>query len=626
MRGRTITWVGCAVFLLVLTGHASIVGYHAFRAAEHLVSAKENVVSGDFDFAKQDLGDASKHLHQFNRVAAPYRLVGSTPLLGSQVRALFDVSDAALLLVRAISGGVDIAQGAVLAGFVQRGAQSPLQDISPEKRRLLLRELLRAVPESSGGRALVMLAQAKARSAVSLHPIAPIVAAARVVEQATTDVGDLYDRVTPFLELFPAVAGALSEQRYLFLFQNNTEVRATGGFIGTYGIATVKDGAVVSVSTHNVATLDKSAPASFYVAPPDPIARHFPGKGRGWFFRDSNWSPDFPESAEKALWFYRQETGRDEHFDGVVAITPDVIADLLSVTGPIEADGIRFEHDTFTETLEYEVEKGYLDRGVKGRDRKQIVGHIVEQLSQRIMELQSTDIAAAVKSIRKNLDEKHILFYFRDGTSQRIASQLGWSGEVRSAHSDYLMVIDSNMASLKTDAVISRAIQYRLLEDKEGNLVARVQLTYGHSGGFDWKTTYYHDYVRVYVPMGSRLLRSHGFGDRESRLGQNAQIDILQEHDKLAFGGFLVVDPGRSKRVSLEYVLPSWLSDQISRGEYSLMVQKQSGLSNQLFDGSFSFTRPIRSVSESANAVQTSSTSILLPIQLYTDQSLRVSF
>ena len=623
-RPKKLALIVGLCLLIGISLHASIVGVIGFRVAQFALSAKENALAGDFDFAAADLSDCIMYLDRFKIVAAPYRIFNGLPGIGLQVRAGFDLVDAAIIVARVSQEGLALGQRLSEAGAIPNQQSRGSHQKAKIDTQKIMQHVLQELPRFSGQRALVRLAQSRLDRYRTDRLVFPLSSLAQLLKDTVSSLADITDRAAPFVEVAPMLFGYPSERQYLFLFQNNTEVRATGGFIGSYGIVKIKNGSLVSLTTENVSTLDKAAPESFFIAPPKPIAETFPGT-RGWFFRDSNWSPDFPESAKRALWFYAQESGRKEIFDGVIAITPDLIDDLLEITGPQTVEGIPFRSGSFAADLEYEVEKGYRARGIPGPDRKKIIGSILEQLIKQIQTLGPQALGGVVQVVRKNLDEKQVLLYFSDPSAQRVGTQLGWSGEMKSVDGDSLMVVDSNMASLKTDAVIQRSISYRLIEQEGGRFIARVELAYTHTGRFDWKTTYYRNYVRVYVPAGSFLLRSHGFGDRAKKISDEPSIDLLDEHGKLGFGGFLVVDPGTTKRVSLEYALPDLLNAKIAQGVYTFFVQKQSGLSNQTVDAQWSFARPVRGFAPQEGVIKKSSHELSASTRLYTDQSFQVN-
>lgn len=62
------------------------------------------------------------------------------------------------------------------------------------------------------------------------------------------------------------------------------------------------------------------------------------------------------------------------------------------------------------------------------------------------------------------------------------------------------MVVDANMAALKTDSVMKRQIDYNLTQDKNGDLMANVTLSYSHQGTPSWKISRYQSFTRIYVP------------------------------------------------------------------------------------------------------------------------------
>jgi len=112
------------------------------------------------------------------------------------------------------------------------------------------------------------------------------------------------------------------------LFQNNFELRPGGGFIGSFGILKVKGGKVTKFEVHDTGNFDGRIPDT--VAPPYPMKEtlNIPS----WKLRDSNWEPDFETNAKQAIEFYKMGQG-EENFDGVVAITANVLTSFLSGRG-----------------------------------------------------------------------------------------------------------------------------------------------------------------------------------------------------------------------------------------------------------------------------------------------------
>lgn len=74
------------------------------------------------------------------------------------------------------------------------------------------------------------------------------------------------------LQVVPRLVGFEEPETYLFLLQNNHELRPTGGFIGTYGILKLQDGEIKEFETDNIYNLDKSTQPILQESAPEPIA------------------------------------------------------------------------------------------------------------------------------------------------------------------------------------------------------------------------------------------------------------------------------------------------------------------------------------------------------------------
>ena len=137
------------------------------------------------------------------------------------------------------------------------------------------------------------------------------------------------NQVRVILPLIPSLIAQDSKKTYLLLFQNSAEIRPTGGFIGSYGLLTFEKGKLLDLDVQDIYAADGQLQG--FIQPPKPIEA-FLGKNT-WFFRDSNWDPDFTVSAARAEWFLNKTTGRN--VDGVIAVNLPAVKLLLQATGPI---------------------------------------------------------------------------------------------------------------------------------------------------------------------------------------------------------------------------------------------------------------------------------------------------
>jgi len=622
MRRWLIVVVGVVVLAACIAlAVGAVVAHAAFGVAQHGLRARTSLEQADFVRAAEEIGATRAELSTIKFYTTPLRWITGVPYLGRQAEAALNILDATERVVVSVEEVVGVAQ-AVATPLQSSGATS-LGALSETDRSAVLVQLQQGVVAMHGVRNELTLAALLLNDTGDAVVWPQIREGQAVLSELISGATEVLDAVGPRAELLLTLGGVSREQTYLFLLQNNGEVRPTGGFIGTYGVVKLRNARITSFHTDNVYNLDDKVKDILKVTPPAPIAQYF--KTDKWFFRDSNWSPDFTESARQALWFYGQEGGK-ERFDGVIALTPDVIAPLLGVVGSVTVEGEAYTAQNFAERLEYQVEKGYYRRGIPEAQRKEVIGVIASEVLDRLLALPTERWGEVVKVATRSLHEKHALVYFTDPISQQIADEQGWTGRVVPTETDFVMVADANMLAQKTDLAMTKQIEYSF-RPSGSDLIAQVKLTYTNSGEFSWLTTRYRDWVRVYVPVGSTFIRSTGFiSDEIKKAPLPAQVGT--ELGKTVFAGYFTVEPKETKVITLEYKLPPSVRQAIAKGEYHLYAQKQSGVPKQGFTANLTFPRTLSVVtpSEGTTATKMPNTTLQWRADLYTDRELTVGF
>jgi hypothetical protein len=417
--------------------------------------------------------------------------------------------------------------------------------------------------------------------------------------EALPEIIKIIDALEENYQIFYEIFGYNGPRKYLFLFQNNQEIRATGGFIGSYGILSIDNGKMESLFIDGIFNPDGQLHKK--VVPPQPIQKI----SAAWSTHDANWFPHFPTSAEKIAWFYEKTGGPT--VDGIITITPTVLEKLLKITGPIEMSeyNVVINSENFIEKTQYEVE---IDYDKELNQPKKIIADMAPLIFDRIFSSRNPqDVSKAVNILSQSLKEKHILIYSFDHNIQKILSSHNWSGEIMQTNNDYLMVINSNINGYKTDGVIKETISHKAEVQDDGSIIDTVRIKREHTGGnseYEWWNKVNSDYMRVYVPMGSRLLEARGHTrefnqspldydalgfQRDPRVEQEEQdmkIDektgtrIYDEEHKTVFANWVYVSPQETVEVEYKYLLPFKIDfdkneDRVD--SYSILFQKQSG-------------------------------------------------
>lgn len=392
-------------------------------------------------------------------------------------------------------------------------------------------------------------------------------------------------------EILKKVLGIDSPQYYLLLFLNNTEIRPGGGFIGSYAVLKMENGQPQILKVEGTETLDLSA-QPFESQPPKVLADNL--KIKTWQFRDSNWSPDFAVSSEKALELYKKENGLEaDKIQAVIGITPTVFEGILNILGPVKINGEEFNAQNFTEKLEYEVEYGYKNKNQDFNERKSIMSG----LSGLIMSKFKSDLIFNWSKYyvlgEQMIKEKQLLFYAVDPETEKLLSDRGWDGKIKNTSGDYLEWVDANLGAWKTDASINRSLTYKISPTDSGKFLAVAQMNYDHIGKIDWRTSRYLSYARIYVPVGAELIEVVSGGQSID----NKQIESGQELGKQWFGTTIEVPPQKNKDLVFKFYLSPEIVNQINLGSYNLLIQKQPGIIENNFTLDLDFGKKILTAS-----------------------------
>jgi len=348
-------------------------------------------------------------------------------------------------------------------------------------------------------------------------------------------------------------------RRYLLLLQNNMELRPGGGFLGQYVVVVVKNGRIEKIYFEDANLLDQRIRVK--VTPPYPLTRKLQIKK--WKFRDSNFSPDFPENVKQAKRFFGY-SGRNNKFDGVFAINATVLNHLLAITGPITLKGgYTYNSENAISKLEEQVEKPYLfNENLNTQNRKWIMKRLTEALKDRLVSFKN--IPQLIDFAREELSSKNVQLNFQNPDLQKKVAEVKWSGEVnKDWDGDFLMFVDANLGALKSDFFVKRSIDYNVDLSVDPPL-AIVDYKYDHQATRgDWRTSDYHSYLRLYIPDGSKFLK---------RTMVTYPV-VRKEFNKTYFGVYLDAVMGRVTTAHFEYNLPTTIKD-----DYRLLIQKQSGL------------------------------------------------
>jgi len=369
----------------------------------------------------------------------------------------------------------------------------------------------------------------------------------------------------------PEMLGQDTSKTYLLLFENNMELRPTGGFIGSFGLVTFEKGRLTDLTVNDVYSADGQL--NGHVEPPLPI-KNYLGEAN-WWLRDSNWDPDFPTSAKRAEWFLDKELSK--RVDGVVAIDLFPIKETLKSTGPIFLSDYNMDitADNLYEKTQSEVENNFFPGTHK---KASFLTALSRNLLGEVTKLKPDQKLGVLNASYNGLNGRHIQIYLHDNTQQEAFSSLGWDGAVATptcgadCYADMVGLVEANVGMNKVNYFIQRNISFdATVSDNKINhkLTLTIKNTANPALG---PSSRYKNYLRILIPSDSTFTSVISYnGNTRERL--TPEPTEAKGHKEI--GVLVEILAGNTK--DIEFSWTSGTGETLPFMNYGLYIRKQAG-------------------------------------------------
>jgi len=426
---------------------------------------------------------------------------------------------------------------------------------------------------------------------VSPNHYPPIFALAKARSSLTTlrqtmDLGATFvSEAKPLIKVLPNLLGADAPHKYLILFQNDKEIRPTGGFITAYSVFNIDKGKISVERSDNIYNLDSTV--SGKPQAPQILIDYL--KVGSLNLRDSNTSPDFIESMNIFNSLY-DKAGAKIKVDGIIALDTSVLVSTIKILD----DNVSAGGQTFTTKIDkrcncpqviYTLESSIatpLNVDIKVSDlaaiqagRKAIIGDLLYAILQKAMK-SSPKIywAPLFQDMITQIGEKHVLFYLYDQGAQQGIHAVNADGKIRSFEGDYIHINEANLGGAKANIFVTKAVTSDYKVAADGSVVKTVTI--------NWKNPYpesdcnlergnlclnaiFQNWLRIYAPKGSALVDSKG---------SEVKVKTYDELGKTVYEGVVFVRPQGAATFTISYKLPSTVKFD---SNLPVLVQKQPG-------------------------------------------------
>ncbi len=341
------------------------------------------------------------------------------------------------------------------------------------------------------------------------------------------------------------------ERKYMILFQNESELRPTGGFIGSYGLITFKGGKLTEFKIKDVYEADGQLEG--HVEPPWEIKSHL--NEANWYMRDANWKADFVKTGADIQWFLEKETG--QKVDGIIGIDLAVAKSMLGVIGEVHVPDFdeKISADNLYEQAEFYAETKFFPGSVQ---KASFLGGLGAQMFEEIKNLNIEKMGLLVDSMLDLLQKNEIQIAVNNSGLAKKINDLGWDGKIYNGKCarencvpDFWYLVEANLGVNKANYFIQKGIE-EVTEITQSSLNRTIRVTYENTAKNDnWPGGDYKNYVRIYLPKEvelSQISVADGYDTSVKKVYVNSEINIKEVDGKKEVG-FLMTVPVLKKRI-----------------------------------------------------------------------------
>lgn len=430
-KGRriVITVNTVIITLFVLTGCFGLIAFQQVKKVKPLATELKNdlgtvmtdIKNDDPDAAEQSLTELNKDNDELQADMNHFvwKAAAKLPVVGKQVESVVTVTDV-----------VDEASDKVIHPLIDQMKQDPLSGLKVGEHGFNVNMINSYLDFMDGARPALSDMNDKIQGLdLSLTGQEDMIDS---YKQTFKGFMDDYDKYIPVLRAF--LGDGSTDKHYLFVAQNLSEGRTTGGFPGSAGIITVSNGVMEISDFESISYLIPHLlliPSD--VEQSDEEKTLFDNKMvSAW---DANYTPDFARAGQ--IWARSYEDQNNATLDGVVSLTPTVIQNALKIfnTDITLSDGTQLNGANTAQMLSYDLYYKYFGQanGLYWQRANDITDSLFSETASKAEDILTGDFSISNLDKYKELANSSIedgtfLMWFKNADEEKAVVNAGMSG------------------------------------------------------------------------------------------------------------------------------------------------------------------------------------------------------
>lgn len=346
------------------------------------------------------------------------------------------------------------------------------------------------------------------------------------------------------------------DQKYIVMLQNSDEIRATGGFLGSFFILETRNGLINQPQIQDIYAPDGQFQG--FVEAPKGLDEYL-SSGKGMRLVDANWWPNFPDSAEQIIYFFKQI--EKKNYQGIIAINLNTIEELLGVTGDVYLP----DYDkTINKNNFAQIARADRNEFFPGSQEKiNFLNHFLKIFKLELSKTIQEHPRKILEILPALIASKDLQFYSKDQEITEVLNRRQMNGAMSNNENQlYYFLVESNVGINKANRLVDRQVVIDLTENQE-----KITINFQNNNPFA-----YINYQRLYTNKNTIVISVKINGKEIEKIDQ--RIMSVKDGQEWKEIGFLVPILAKNHG-NVEIILDSKLQ---ASEKNKIKIQKQSGI------------------------------------------------
>jgi nucleoside-diphosphate-sugar epimerase len=322
----------------------------------------------------------------------------------------------------------------------------------------------------------------------------------------------------------PDLLGVDERKRYLILFQNEGEIRSTGGWLTSYGIVGIEGGQIRELFVDDIYNADGTLEVqNKRFTPPRSMSNAL--EITNWPFSLVNWHPDLADTLTEAEPFI-YELGKGSSLEGVITIDISFVEKLLERWGGIEVPG---ETELVTrENLNSKIIQMHEDFVPGSTQKTTFLANLANEIVKKLLSMNVGDLMGIADIFEKALNEKHLQGTFKNKDAYNFFSSRNWANSMSNKYNDAPISIDWNWGGNKANLYLDKNYSLTINVKDEDTIDFIYSITVENSSTENiYPEGDYINYQRIYIPPQATILRISGIEDNEYSVYRESGFKVI---------------------------------------------------------------------------------------------------